>query len=148
MWRRGWGDRVADLTKLGDGALRAAETVLRGAGGRSVLVRVPQPGAANDVTEQLGLAVATFDDVEIAPCVLRLLSTSGEMRQELQVAARAAATAAGGTDPALVLAWFAGAAGVMVDGELLRVLNVSYRDLAGVPYVYRLELAGAEAAQV
>ncbi len=148
MWRRGWGDGVADLTKLGDGALRATETVLRGAGGRSVLVRVPQPGTANDVTEQLGLAVPVFADVEIAPCVLRLLSTSGEIRQELQVAARAAATAAGGGDPALVLAWFAAAAGVVVDGELLRVMDVSYRDLAGVPYVYRLELVGAEAAEV
>ena len=139
---------MADLTKLRDGVLRAAETVLRGTGGRSVLVRIPQPGAAGTVGEQLGLAAAAFDDVEIAPCVLRLLSSNGEVRQELQVAARAVTTAAGGSDPALVLAWFAAAAGVVVDGELLRVLDVSYRDLAGVPYVYRLELMGAAAAEV
>ena len=127
---------------------RTTEAVLRAAGGRSVLVRVPRPGAAHEVTEQLGLATATFDDVEIAPCVVRLLGTTGAERQELQVAARAVAAGAGGDEVGLVLAWFAGAAGVVVDGELLRILDVSYRDLAGVPYVYRLELAGAAAAEI
>lgn len=148
MWRRGWGEDVADLTKLGDGALRATETLLRGAGGRSVLVRMPQPGVLDRAAEQLGLAVPTFDEVELAPCVLRLLSTSGEVRQELQVAARAATNGAGSGDPALVLAWFAAAAGVVVDGELLRIASVTHRDVAGVPYVYRLELVGPAAAEV
>ena len=147
MWRRGWGDDVADLTKLGDGAQRVTEAVLRATGGRSVLVRVPQPGAANEVAEQLGLAVAGFDDVEIAPCVLRLLTEAGDS-VELQVAARAVAAAAGGSDLSLVLAWFGEAAGVVVDGELLRILGVSTRDLAGVPYVYRLELAGPATAKI
>ncbi len=100
------------------------------------------------MTEQLGLATATFDDVEMAPCVMRLLSANGAERQELQVAARAVAASAGGSDVGLVLAWFAGAVGVVVDGELLRILDVSYRDLAGVPYVYRLELAGTAAAEI
>ncbi len=144
MWQKGWGDGVADLTRLRDGAQRVTEAVLRGAGGRSVLVRVPRPGAAHEVAEQLGLASATFDDVEIAPCVMRPLTEAGD-RIELQVAARAVATAAVGGDLSLVLAWFAAAAGVVVDGELLRILGVSARDLAGVPTVYRLELARAAA---
>ncbi len=148
MWRRGWGDDVADLTKLGDGVLRTTAAVLRGAGGRSVLVRVPQPGTAGDVSEQLGLAVATFADVEIAPCVLRELTTTGEETLEMQAAAGSVAMAAGGSEVSLVLAWFAAAAGVVVDGELLRIVSVSYRDVAGVPYVYRLELAGAVAAEI
>ncbi len=114
--------------------------MLRATGGRSVLIRVPRPGAMNDVTEQLGLAAAAFDDVELAPCALRVLTEAGD-RVELQVAARAAATAAGGDDLSPVLAWFAGAVGVVVDGELLRILSVTARDLAGVPTVYRLELA-------
>ena len=138
---------MADLTKLGDGAQRMTEAVLRGTGGRSVLVRVPQPGAAGDIAEQLGLAAAGFDDVEIAPCVLRALTEAGD-RVELQVAARAAAAAAGGADLSLVLAWFGAAAGVVVDGELLQILGVSSRDLAGVPYVYRLELARPAAAAI
>ena len=139
---------VADLTKLGDGVLRVTEAVLRGAGGRSVLVRMPQPGVANEVTEQLGLATATFADVEVSPCVARLLSTTGDERLELQIAARPVATAAGGADVSLALAWFAGAVGVVIDGELLRIMSVTYRDLAGVPYVYRLELAGAVGAEI
>lgn len=147
MLRRGSGDGVADLTKLGDGAQRVTEAVLRGTGGRSVLVRVPRPGAVNEVAEQLGLVAAAFDDVEIAPCVMRPLTEAGD-RIELQVAARAVASAAGGGDLSLVLAWFAGAVGVVVDGELLRILGVSTRDLAGVPYVYRLELARPAAAAV
>lgn len=148
MWRRGWGDSVADLTKLGDGVLRSTEAVLRGSGGRSVLVRVPRPGAANDVTEQLGLATATFDDVEVAPCVVRVLSTSGNERVELQIAARSVAAGAGGAAVELALAWFAGAAGVVIDGELLQIESVTSRDLAGVPYLYRLELAGAAGAEI
>ena len=100
------------------------------------------------MTEQLGLATATFDDVEISPCVLRLLGANGGERQELQMSAKSVAAGAGGSDVSRVLAWFAGAAGVVVDGELLRILDVSYRDLAGVAYVYRLELAGAVAAEV
>ena len=148
MWRRGWGDGVADLTKLGDGVLRVTEAVLRGAGGRSVLVRVPQPGAANAVAEQLGLATATFADVEVAPCVGRVLSTTGDERLELQIAARSVAAAAGGPDVSLAMAWFAAAVGVVIDGELLRILSVTYRDLAGVPYVYRLELGGAVGGEI
>ena len=148
MWRRGWGDGVADLTKLGDGVLRTTEAVLRGAGGRSVLVRVPRPGATNDVTEQLGLATATFDDVEVAPCVVQALRTNGNERVELQIAARPVAMAAGGAAVELALAWFAAAAGVVLDGELLRIEGVTTRDLAGTPYVYRLELSGAAAAEI
>ncbi len=147
MWQRGWGDAMADLTKLGDGVQRMTETVLRGAGGRSVQVRVPRPGVADDVTEQLGLAAAAFDDVDLAPCVLRLLTSEGAERFEVQVAARAVAEVAG-SEVALVLAWFAEAAGVVVDDELLRIVSVSYRDLAGVPYVYRLELTGPAAAEI
>lgn len=148
MWRRGWGEDVADLTKPGDGVLRSTEAVLRGAGGRSVLVRVPRPGATNDVTEQLGLATATFDDVEVAPCVVRVLSAGGRERVELQIAARSVTAGAGGAAVELALAWFAGAAGVVLDGELLRIESVTPRDLAGVPYVYRLELSGATAAEI
>ena len=139
---------MADLTKLGDGVVRTTEAVLRGAGGRSVLVRVPRPGAAGEIAEQLGLATATFDDVEIAPCVVRVLSTTGVEQMELEAAVRPVAAAAGGSDVALALAWFAAAAGVVVDGELLRIASVSYRDLAGTPYMYRLELTGTAAAEI
>jgi hypothetical protein len=138
---------MADLTKLGDGAQRVTEAMMRGAGGRSVLLRVPRPGAANDVTEQLGLAAATFDEVEVAPCTVRPVTPNGK-RYELLMAARAVARAAGGAENVLVLAWLRAAAGVVVNGELLRIETVSSRDLAGVPYAYRLELTGPAAAEI
>ena len=42
-----------------------------GAGGRAVLLRMPAPATAGDVTEQLGLAMPEFQDVELAPVVFR-----------------------------------------------------------------------------
>lgn len=134
---------MADLQRLDEGAKRAAEAVLRASGARSVLLRRPRPGAANDVTEQLGLATATFDDVELAPAVLRLLNnggSKGEQVFELLVSARAITTAVGTGMSAAAVAMLEAAAGVIVDGALLRITRVSYRDLSGVPYVYRLEL--------
>jgi len=55
----------------GAAAVRAADVLLRCAGGRSVLLRMPANASAGDTTEQLGLAVPEFQDVELAPVVFR-----------------------------------------------------------------------------
>ena len=52
-------------------AQRAADALLRCAGGRAVLLRMPAPANAGDATEQLGLAAPEFQDVELAPVVFR-----------------------------------------------------------------------------
>ena len=43
----------------------------------TVLLRVPAPAVAGDVTEQLGLATPEFQDVELAPVVFRRARRAG-----------------------------------------------------------------------
>ncbi len=143
---------MSDLARLGAGAQRMVDTVLRGTGGRSVLLRQAVPGESGDLAAQLGIATSEFLDVELSPVVLRPLGRGvdamGGERWELLVSARAttAITGVGGAADALAL--FAGVLGVVVDGVVMRVGEVSYRDLSGVPYLYRVELQAPSAAAI
>src|ERR1700722_7270950 len=71
MWQRGWGKAMGELRDASITSQRAADVLLRCAGGRSVLLRMPAQASAGDTTEQLGLAVPEFQDVELAPVVFR-----------------------------------------------------------------------------
>src|SRR5665213_1558946 len=71
MWQRGWGEAMADLLSASAAAVRAADVLLRCAGGRAVMLRMPAPASAADVAEQLGLAGPEFQDVELAPVAFR-----------------------------------------------------------------------------
>src|SRR4051812_1128173 len=81
MWRRGWGEAMADLLNSGLATRRAADVLLRGVGGRTVMLRMPAPASAGDEAEQLGLATPEFQDVELGPVVL--LSARKELRDVL-----------------------------------------------------------------
>lgn len=143
---------MADLTRRGEAAQRAADVLLRAAGGRAVALRMavpPVPGAAGeDVREQVGLGVPAFADVERAPVVMRrarpdVERATGAMRWELLVSATAVARVAGTRDAGVAFAMFAGAAGVVVGGAVLEIMGASSSDLTGSPYVYRLRLQTA-----
>src|SRR5258708_35267924 len=77
MWQRGWGEAMANLVNGATAAVRAADVLLRCAGGRSVLLRMPANASAGDTTEQLGLAIPEFQDVELAPVVFRKAGQAG-----------------------------------------------------------------------
>jgi hypothetical protein len=49
------------------GPVRVANALLRGVGGRTVLLHIPVPAIPGDVGEQLGLALPEFQDVELGP---------------------------------------------------------------------------------
>ena len=138
---------MADLTRRGDAAQGAADALLRAVGGRAVLLRMATPAVAGDVTEQLGAATPGFVDAELAPVVFRrtrpTVNTKGAQSWELLVSATALAEAVGTTEAATVLAATGVAVGVVVDGLLLEIESASYSDVAGVPYVYRLQLREA-----
>ena len=72
MSQRGWGDAMGDLLSGSGAAVRTADVLLRGIGGRSVMLRMPALASAGDVAEQLGLATPEFQDVELAPGGLSL----------------------------------------------------------------------------
>jgi hypothetical protein len=148
MWQRGWGEAMADLVSGAASAIRAADALLRVAGGRAVLLRTPAPALAGDMTEQLGLAVPEFQDVELAPVVFRKArqtattqTAAGKAaRWELMVSATAVNKLVGSMAYSAAGVLFATAFGVLIDGVLMEIGSVTESELFGVPYVYRLVL--------
>ena len=53
------------MASVNAAAIRAADTLLRGVGGRQVLLRTPAPAIPNDDGEQLGLSSPQFQDFPI-----------------------------------------------------------------------------------
>jgi hypothetical protein len=140
---------MADLVSGGPGAVRAANVLLRGAGGRSVLLRMPANATAADTTEQLGLATPEFQDVELAPVVFRkarqaisALSATADKgaRWELMVSATAVRGLVGSLEFSAASVLFATAFGVLIDGVLMEVVSATESEAFGVPYMYRLVL--------
>ena len=137
---------MADLARLGFAMQRAATVLLRGTGGRAVTLRMPRPGVAGEVAEQLGLGTPTFDAVELAPTMLRPLDgagAGGQSRWELLVAASAMAEVLNSHQVVDALALLAASGGVLADGVLMQVESVSHSEVSGVPCVYRLTLRQA-----
>ena len=139
---------MADLVS-GAAAVRAADVLLRCAGGRSVLLRMPANASAGDTTEQLGLAVPEFQDVELAPVVFRkarqaasalTVAVDKATRWELMVSATAVQKVVGSLGYSAASVLFATAFGVLIDGVLMEVVSATESEVFGVPYVYRLVL--------
>lgn len=124
------------------GAARAAEVLLRSAGGRTVLLRVPAPAVPNDVTEQLGIAAPVWQDLPLTPVVFRraraTVADGARAKWELLVSAAAVEAAVGSLAYGSASVLFAGAFGVLVDDELLEIESATAEQTFGQPYVYRL----------
>ena len=142
---------MADLISNSDAALRFEETLLRGVGGRSVVLRMPAMASAGDVTEQLGLAVPQFQDVELAPVVFRSararVAEGKAARWEVLVSGSAAQTLTGSLGFGAAESMFAAAFGVLIDGVLMTLESVTAAEVGGAAYLYRLVLH-APVAQV
>lgn len=118
--------------------------LLRGVGGRAVKLRMNAPAVPNDIAEQVGLGLPVFQDVELAPVVLRnaRMNSAGGARTtwELLASANGVQEALAGlsaTDAAAVLA---GLAGVLVDETLMIVEDVEALSIGAAPYAYRILL--------
>jgi hypothetical protein len=128
---------MADLLRDSGAAVRAADVLLRGVGGRVVKLRLPAPAVPGDATEQLGLAVPEFQDVELGPVVLFVGKTGTKV---MLVSASAVSGVVGSLGYSAANVLFAGAYGVLVDDALLEVVSVTEQEAAGTPYMYRLVL--------
>ena len=130
---------------------RIADALLRGVGGRTVLLHVPAAAVPGDVGEQTGLAEPGFQDVELGPVVFRRVRpkiatarTEAAAEYELLVSATAVRRAAGpGDGDAAVL--FAQACGVLVDGMLLLITSATAVEGRGGVLLYRLGLKSGAA---
>src|SRR5258708_39056009 len=113
---------MADLVRGAAAAVRAADVLLRCAGGRSVMLRMPANASAGDTTEQLGLAAPECQDVELAPVVFRktrqaasalLAKVDKAARWELMVSATAVQGLVGSLGYSAASILFATAFGVL-----------------------------------
>jgi hypothetical protein len=133
---------MADLLCDAGAAIRAADVLLRGTGGRSVMLRIPALASAGDVTEQLGLAVPQFQDVELAPAVFRsaraTVAEGKATKWELLVSATAVQTLLGSLAYGAAEALFGAAFGVLIDGVLMTVESTTAAEVGGAAYLYRL----------
>jgi hypothetical protein len=130
-----------------------ADAVLRSAGGRMVLLRVPAPAVPGDLGEQLGLAMPTFQDVPLGPAIFRKVRAKTgtadkpkETSYELLLAASSVERAAGTLGMAGAEVLFGSAAGVLAngpDGLLLGIVWMTSAEAFGQVYLYRLGLRSA-----
>lgn len=124
--------------------MRAADTLLRGVGGRAVMLRLPATASAGDVTEQLGLAVPEFQDVTLAPVAFRsaraTVSEGKATKWELLVSATAIQTLLGSLGYGAAESLFGAAFGVLIDGVLMTIESATGAEVEGAVYLYRLVL--------
>ena len=143
---------MADLRRGRDAALRAAEALLRGTGGRAVMLRLPAPATGVAEQEQIGLVAPKFNDVELSPVVFRRsqpqAKADGTARWELLVSAISVAAIVDATGSESASAVFATAFGVMVGETLMEIEAVSSSDMDGAPYVFRLRLRAPQPRSV
>ena len=134
---------MADVRMASDAARRAAESLLRGTGGRVVYLRMPAPPSAPEIQDELGLGTPEFQDVELSPVVFRKaraqMSKDGAA-WELDISAISVGEAIGATGAGDASALFAGAFGVLIDETLMEIESMSSSDIDGAPYVYRVVL--------
>lgn len=136
-------------------AVRAADSLLRTVGGRQVLLRTPAPAVPNDDGEQLGLAAPLFQDAVLAPVVFRRVrpkppsGVAGKSEQGPQYELLASVTAINSLINSIgynaAEALFATAYGVLLpdtsmQGVLMRIESVTWSEVGGSPYLYRLLL--------
>lgn len=125
--------------------VRMANALLRGVGGRTVLLRLPAPAVGGDVGEQVGLAAPLFQDTALGPVVFRRVRSSvseAGVTCELLVSASAVLALVGSLEYGSADLLFGEAAGVLVDGVLLRIVSAVTAEAFGEVYLYRLGLSG------
>ena len=136
--------RMGELCDAAIRAGRAADVLLRCAGGRTVLLRMPAPASAGDTSEQLGLAVPEFQDVPLAPAVFRkarsTASAGKTAKWELLISATAVNSGLGASGYAAASVLFATAFGVVIDDVLMEIVSATQSEVGGTAYVYRLML--------
>lgn len=133
---------MADLLMDSGAAVRTANVLLRGVGGRSVLLRIPATASFGDITEQLGLATPQFQDVELAPVVFRsaraTVAEGKAAKWELLVAGDAVEALVGSLGYGAAESLFGAAFGVLVDGVLMTIESTTAAETKGSSYLYRL----------
>ena len=145
MWRRKLDDMVTVAAPSGPiagrelVAQRAAEAMLRSLGATKITVRVSQP-AIDGTGSQIGLMCGGFEDVLLAPVVVRstAMAANETVKVEVLISANAAMTAATERGVEDVATWLLEAHGVLYHNKLLHIDSVIVDHFAGSEYLYHI----------
>ena len=123
-------------------AIRAADSLLRSLGGTCISLRIPSPLLSGGTPTEIGLAPPLYQDITLAPAVLRSLTNSkpalARARYEILISASAVQKQIELNNFDSADDFFASSLGLVYQGDLLRVENVARDDFAGSPYLYRI----------
>ena len=120
-------------------AMRTADALLRAMGAVNVTLRLPANIAV--ANSDLGLGTPAVEDVELGPVVLRDLPPArlgGATRAELLVSAASVADQVALRNFGSADELFNAALGVVRDGRLLRIEDVSSDSFADEPFLFRV----------
>jgi hypothetical protein len=118
------------------GAMRQAHTLLRAQGSCVAMLRMPGLAASGDITEQLGLATPTFQDLPLGAVAFQKQDSNSRLMVSADAVLRFVHTFA--FDSADVL--FETAVGVLIEATLYLITSVVTAEAAGKPYCYWLTL--------
>lgn len=121
--------------------MRAADSMLRALGGTEITIMFPQLTLPNDPSAQLGLVDPGVEEVEFSPVVVRILeaaSTGPRRRLEFLISGATVADELSSRNVTTAEALFANALGVLYQGDLLHIENVTTEYFVEAAYLYRL----------
>jgi len=117
--------------------MRAAEAMLRALGGTEVSFLFPI--ASTDNNAELGMGEVPVQEVKLAPvCCLPAARQENLRRLEFLIPASALTVEMEARGSGSAQAWFESAVGILFQGRLLRIENVTSETFAGTAYLYRV----------
>jgi len=120
-------------------AIHLADSLLRSLGSATVALRLPTP-ISGGTSGELGLAALAYSDASISPAAIRSLTPSrqGAERYEILASASVLQKLAETQNAASVNDLLASAVGIVYNGKLLLIYDVTADAFADSPYIYRL----------
>jgi hypothetical protein len=126
----------------GAAVVRAADSMLRALGGTEIMVMFPSLILPDDPSAQLGLVDPGVEEVAFSPVVVRILdtaSTGPRRRLEFLISGATVAEELSSRNVATAEALFANALGVIYQGDLLHIENVTTEYFADAAYLCRVQ---------
>lgn len=140
---------MSDLSirRKNDGAVRAADALLRALGGCQAMLRMPGAAVTGADGEQLGLSQPSFVDLPLAPAIIRdarLVMTAGKPKFELLLSASAVQSQVSARGLGSADELFAAATGFLIGGEFFLIESTSFTESMGDASLYRVLLREAQ----
>ena len=124
----------------GFGVARVAETMLRAMGATTVHVIREAQFTGTLQQRQLGQTQPQYNDVEVGPAVVQTESAPpSAMKINVILPGRTVMKFAQAEGASNGTAWLVGSRGIMYQGTLLRITDVTAELFAGVEYLYRMK---------